>query len=331
MQNPHDTLFHHVMRHPAHAAAWVRSLLPAILELAIDWSTFAPAGERVPGLRLRSQHLDLVFVAELDAKRARLVLLLEHKSGPDPALLSQVLRYCVHLLHSMRRASGRPCQAVPLVLCHGGPPILAVPTGELDPDLVRVLAPLQPRVEPLVEFLDPRSEDELLQSPLPPAVRLLFLCLQNSCRFGATEWLRAIDRWSVLLRAVENDASDADPYDLLDAVGWYLVDTSDLDENQVQMAFERHLNHPENQRMTTGQRIRMESREIGRAEGRNEGRIEARIEAKAETLIRLLQRRFGPLTQSRRDQIAGASVEQIDQWTDRLLDAASCDDVFASA
>ena len=46
--------------------------------------------------------------------------------------------------------------------------------------------------------------------------------------------------------------------------------------------------------------------------------------------VRLLQRRFGPLTQSRRDQIAGASVEQIDQWTDRLLDAASCDGVFAS-
>jgi hypothetical protein len=139
--------------------------------------------------------------------------------------------------------------------------------------------------------------------------------------------LRALDRWSVLLRAVESDPSDADPYDLLDAVGWYLVDTSDLDETQVQMAFERNLSHPENQRMTTGQRIRMESREIGRAEGR----IEARIEAKAETLIRLLQRRFGPLTQSRRDQIAGASVQQIDQWTDRLLDAASCDDVFASA
>ena len=75
--------------------------------------------------------------------------------------------------------------------------------------------------------------------------------------------------------------------------------------------------------MTTGQRIRMESRELGRTE--------ARIETKAETLIRLLQRRFGPLPQSRREQIAAASVEQLDQWTDRLLDAASCDDVFASA
>lgn len=326
MQSPHDTLFHQVMRHPAHAAAWVRSRLPAILELATDWSTFSPAGERVPGLRLRIQHLDLVFVAELDGRRARLVLLLEHKSAPDVGLPSQVLRYCVHLLHSMRRASGRHCQVVPMVLCHGGSPILAVPTGELDPDLVRVLAPLQPRVEPLVEFLDPRSEDELLQAPLPPAVRLLFLCLHNSRRFGAEEWMQAIDRWSVLLRAVESDASDADPYDLLDAVGWYLVDTSDLTETQVQMAFERHLNHPENQRMTTGQRIRMESRDLGRTEGRTEGRAEA----KAETLIRLLQRRFGPLALHRLEQIGTAPVEQIDRWTDRVLDASSCDDVFAS-
>jgi hypothetical protein len=339
MQNPHDTLFHHVMRHPAHAAAWVRSRLPATLELAIDWSTFAPAGERVPGLRLRSQHLDLVFVAELDGRRARLVLLLEHKSAPDVGLLSQVLRYCVHLLHSMRRASGRHCQVVPFVLSHGGPPVLAVPTGELDPEVACALAPMQPRIAPLVEDLDPRSEQELLQAPLPPAVRLLFLCLQQSRRLGAAEWLRAIDRWSVLLRAVESDPSDADPYDLLDAVGWYLVDTSDLDETQVQVAFERHLSHPENQRMTTGQRIRMESREIGRAEGRSEGRsegrvegrFEGRVEAKAETLIRLLQRRFGPLGQQRLDQIGAASVAQLDHWTDRVLDVSSCDDVFAGA
>jgi hypothetical protein len=331
MQSPHDTLFHHVMRHPAHAAAWVRSRLPAILVFAVDWGTFAPAGERVPGLRLRSQHLDLVFVAELVGGGTRIVVLIEHKSAPDVALLPQVLRYCVHLLHAMRRVTGRHCRVVPLVLSHGGAPILALPGGELEPAVASALAPLQPRVEPLVDDLDPRSEQELLQAPLPPAVRLLFLCLQQSRRLGAAELLQAIDRWSVLLRAVESDPSDADPYDLLDAFGWYLVDASDLTETQVQMAFERHLSHPENQRMTTGQRIRMESRELGRTEGRIEGRIEARIEAKAETLIRLLQRRFGPLPQSRREQIAAASVEQLDQWTDRLLDAASCDDVFASA
>ena len=327
MQNPHDTLFHQVMRHPAHAAAWVRSRLPAILVFAVDWSTFAPAGERVPGLRLRSQHLDLVFVAELVRRATPVVVLIEHKSAPDAALLSQVLRYCVHLLHAMRRVTGRHCRVVPLVLSHGGAPIVALQGGVLEPEVADALAPLQPRVEPLVDDLDPRSEQELLQAPLPPAVRFLFLCLQQARRLGAADLLRAIDRWSVLLRAVESDPSDADPYDLLDAFGWYLVDTSDLTETQVQMAFERHLNHPENQRMTTGQRIRMESRELGRAEGRTE----ARIEAKAETLIRLLQRRFGPLPQSRREQIAAASVELIDQWTDRLLDAASCDEVFASA
>src|SRR4030095_5587292 len=60
VQSPHDRLFQFTFRHASHAAAWVRSVLPAPVATAIDWSTFAPANERFPGLRLRSHIADLV-------------------------------------------------------------------------------------------------------------------------------------------------------------------------------------------------------------------------------------------------------------------------------
>ena len=213
MQSPHDTLFHLVMRHPAHAAAWVRSILPAILVPAVDWSTFVVAGERVPGLRLRSQRLDLVFVADLCSGGARLVVLIEHKSAPDVALLAQLLRYGVHLLHAMRRVGGPPCRVAPLVLSHGGTPILADSADGLEPELAKALAPLQPRLDPLLDDLDLRPESDLLHGSLPPAVRLLFLCLQQARQHDAAGLLQAIDRWAELLRAVESDPCLADPYD----------------------------------------------------------------------------------------------------------------------
>ena len=49
-----------------------------------------------------------------------------------------------------------------------------------------------------------------------------------------------------------------------------------------------------------------------------------------ETLVlqRLLARRFGPLPTEVIARISGASVEEVDIWVDRVLDARSLDEVF---
>ncbi|NBP36567.1 MAG: DUF4351 domain-containing protein, partial [Betaproteobacteria bacterium] len=45
-------------------------------------------------------------------------------------------------------------------------------------------------------------------------------------------------------------------------------------------------------------------------------------------LQRLLTKRFGPLPNDVLGQIRSASSTQIDSWLDRVLDAASLDEVF---
>ena len=52
MPNPHDTLFHFTFIHPFHAASWLCSLWPAEVATAVDWTSLAPADQRLPGLRL---------------------------------------------------------------------------------------------------------------------------------------------------------------------------------------------------------------------------------------------------------------------------------------
>ena len=68
----------------------------------------------------------------------------------------------------------------------------------------------------------------------------------------------------------------------------------------------------------------------GNAEGRVEGKAEGRAEGKAETLLRLLQRRFGPVPERTRARVAVGSAAEIDVWIDALLDAQSLTEVFAA-
>ena len=59
-----------------------------------------------------------------------------------------------------------------------------------------------------------------------------------------------------------------------------------------------------------------------------EGKAQGRAEGKAETLLRLLQRRFGPVAESARARVADGSAAEIDAWFDALLDAQSLTEVF---
>ena len=69
--------------------------------------------------------------------------------------------------------------------------------------------------------------------------------------------------------------------------------------------------------------------EGGIKEGVDLGRVEGRTEAKAEDLTRLLQRRFnGDLTSKIQQRITDASIEELDAWLDRIIDAPSLEAVF---
>jgi hypothetical protein len=53
------------------------------------------------------------------------------------------------------------------------------------------------------------------------------------------------------------------------------------------------------------------------------------IQGERKALLRLLARRFGTLPDSVKARIDGAGSEDLKRWIDRILDAASLDEVFA--
>ena len=67
----------------------------------------------------------------------------------------------------------------------------------------------------------------------------------------------------------------------------------------------------------------------GRKEGRKEGRKDGRKEGEVHIFRRLLQGKFGAnLPAHLEEKLKGASLEEIETWTDRLLNAQSLEDVF---
>lgn len=61
---------------------------------------------------------------------------------------------------------------------------------------------------------------------------------------------------------------------------------------------------------------------------RAEGRVEGEAAGEAKALIRLAEKRFGPLPPALREQILAADADQVEAWFDRAIDAPSLNAVF---
>uniref|UniRef100_UPI000AA2FF9B DUF4351 domain-containing protein n=1 Tax=Candidatus Thiosymbion oneisti TaxID=589554 RepID=UPI000AA2FF9B len=62
--------------------------------------------------------------------------------------------------------------------------------------------------------------------------------------------------------------------------------------------------------------------------GLQQGKLEGETEKAATILERLLVKRFGPLDEETRKRLELATLEQLDLWTDRILDVSTVDAVF---
>jgi hypothetical protein len=58
-------------------------------------------------------------------------------------------------------------------------------------------------------------------------------------------------------------------------------------------------------------------------------RAEGEAKGRAEALTQLLTLKFGPLPDTARTTLNTASTQQLADWTARVLDASTLDDVFA--
>jgi len=81
--------------------------------------------------------------------------------------------------------------------------------------------------------------------------------------------------------------------------------------------------------MTTAEKLTQRVREESLREGRQEGRQEGRREGQVDLLLRLLTLRFGGLADTTTERVQQAADADLTRWADRVLSAASLDQVFA--
>lgn len=103
--------------------------------------------------------------------------------------------------------------------------------------------------------------------------------------------------------------------DLFDTLADYVFATSGLPTPVVQRLLTRRFTDPtmRNECVSTAQQLRNE----GKAEGR------------ASTLLRLITRRFGEPVADVVERTRDGTLDELDHWLDRILDAASLDERFA--
>lgn len=66
----------------------------------------------------------------------------------------------------------------------------------------------------------------------------------------------------------------------------------------------------------------------GMQEGMQQGMLLGRLAGESTLLQRQLTRRFGPITPEFQARLQNATLEQIEQWAENILDAPTLEDVF---
>lgn len=322
--NPHDGLVKALLESPERAAIVLRENLPAQVtdKLAED------APEHLPGSyvdpNLQETHSDRLFQARLhDGRTLYIYVLIEHKSEPDVGTPVQLLGYLQRIWqrYAEQSSQGRAERyrklppIVPLVI-YNGKPEWSVPLSLLDcVDADDELRELQREFGYQLRHLRPDEQDESYSQD--PVVRTVLRAL-------AWAYFDELDKDS-LVRLL----SDLPPgHPLEKPLLVYIAKVyGSIGEGDVRYALEH--TRPERAEelvMTVAEQWIKQGEEIGVKKGRQEGRQEG----EAVTLLRLIERKFGTeAKEACQERVKKASLEKVEQWFDRAIEAERVEEVFA--
>ncbi len=331
VHHPHDGLFHFVFARPEHAAGELAFVLGADVARHIDWKSLA----LVPGTyideALRQSESDLLYSARILGRETLIYLLFEHQSSSAPFMPPRLLGYmhaiwARRLREGMAVADGLP-PILPVVLHHGATgwtaPRRFSELFVLPSDVRAALSPL------LVDFgyaLDdltsPVTTDVRSRQALTTLVKLVLRMFQRA----RTSPNLVRDLAEFLIEMRELARTEVGRRDLRVALRYALVVGDPPLADLRRLAREAAGPRMEEDIVTTAERLIAE----GEAKGRAAGRAEGEARGRAETLARQLRLKFGVLSDDATRRLASASIEELDRFAERILSAATLDEVFAA-
>ena len=310
---PHDKLFKGLLDQPGTAGALLRERLPADIScLLTDDPPELLDGEFIDEA-LQGSQSDRLFRALLkDGGDVLLYVLIDHKSTPEPGIILQLLGYMLRIW--LRYACGKADALrslppiLPMVVYHG---VSEWKVSRSLRDTIKApeaIKQYQPDVRYTLVDLGPIPNDRL--SAFPP-LRAGLLALKYSHQDGDAE---------ALLVQAFTDARDAPSLFKMLVVYATTVYSS---VNPVLLRRAIHKVRPE----WEDEMLSIAAKEW-MAEGAAKGRAEGKAEGKAEMLLRQIRRRYKALPSGIEDRVRAAGSDQLDEWSERLIDGKSLADIF---
>jgi Domain of unknown function (DUF4351) len=192
----------------------------------------------------------------------------------------------------------------------------------VDPETARLAGSFLPRFRFVLDDLTKLDESALRARPITTPVRLTVRLL----RIVPAHAGDAGDAGDI------NDLRDVlrspDGRELMTAILTYIEAASETPLHRLAWLAAQIGPEAEEVFVTTADMLRAEGRAQGHANGRAEGLAEGVGKGTARTLVRLLTRKFGTVPDGMRERIDAAPLEQLEAWSDRVLDAETLDEVF---
>jgi predicted transposase YdaD len=316
-------MFRFVFGQPVHAASELRAVLPAALADRLDLTSLRLINGSFVDEELTNRHADVLMRTRLDGRDAFVYVLIEHQSSPDPMMPLRMLRYLTRIwdrhLQEHPKAKRLP-MIVPLVVYQGPRrwtcPVELSELLDADPETARLAGAFLPRFRFLLDDLTKLDKSALrarpVTIPVRVTVRLLRIVPAHPGDVIAALDADDVDDFRYVLRLPGGD--------VLWAVFLSYIQTSETPLHR--LAWLAAQLGPE------AEEVFMSTADTLRAEGRAQGRAEGEAKGAAHVLVRQLTRRFGVLPDEARQRIDTAPLEQLEAWSDRVLDATTLDEVF---
>ncbi|WPL11545.1 Rpn family recombination-promoting nuclease/putative transposase [Thiorhodovibrio litoralis] len=280
---------------------------------------------RIPGIdtfvteALRKVYSDLIYQIPYRDAQLSVYLLFEHKSRSEHWVLLQLLRYIVasgELYRDQHPEAKRLPPVFPLVLYHGQEHWRApAHFHDLIDPLPEALKPFVPQFGYALHDISARSNTEIKGAVLSRLVQLALRYIYSD---------QPAERFRELLELITKVSRDPTALDILESLlRYYVQGTGRLDETQVCRLLEQTLSG-EPLMETFIDRYIAQGEQRGIQLGEQRG-IQL---GEAKTLLRLIERKFGPPSEPIRERITQADSDTLLMWFDRAIDARSLDDVL---
>lgn len=338
MPSHHDKLVKAVFGTPKEAARHFARFMPADVAAQLDLGTLGLVDACYIDETLGERHSDLLFEVRSRAGDDALVyLVFEHQSTADPMMPWRLLRYVVRVWDDWTKRNPGKTSLPPVF-----PYLLSQVDGGWrapralddiisgDAGLKAALAPYMPSFEMFVDDLMTRPIEDLRGPHVAALARLVL-------RFARTDGVALMSAaWVQEWRAVK-DASGTGVWSWARLFVEYLLVVDDGATPEALAASEDAIDHDlgevpmkyVHQEEIDRDYVHKDDVEQRYKQGMRQGEERGILRGQAKTVHAQLTLRFGHLDAATATRLDGATAEQLETYSLRVITATSLDDVFA--